>query len=282
MARHEVARQRDEFGGTNWGAAFFGWLVAVGLGALLTALVSAAGAAIAFSEIDSVGEVANNSDTIGIVGGICLLVIALIAYFAGGYVAGRMSRFDGARQGLAVWLWSVIIVVALAVLGAIAGSEYNLLGSIDLPRIPIDEGDLTTGGIIALAAILIATLLAAIAGGKAGERYHRRVDEAGYVADPRADELRRDDEVDRRDLGPRRDRRSRRAPPTVARAARPGALTRRFRRRLARKLNTLVGPHRQDCAGAVPTAAEPRVDRDPDRGDRRPGDRERGRQRVRR
>ena len=111
-----------------------------------------------------------------------------------------MSRFDGARQGLAVWLWSVIIVVALAVLGAIAGSEYNLLGSIDLPRIPIDEGDLTTGGIIALAAILIATLLAAIAGGKAGERYHRRVDEAGYVADPRADELRRDDEVDRRDL----------------------------------------------------------------------------------
>ena len=200
MARHEVARQRDEFGGTNWGAAFFGWLVAVGLGALLTALVSAAGAAIAFSEIDSVGEVANNSDTIGIVGGICLLGIALIAYFAGGYVAGRMSRFDGARQGLAVWLWSVIIVVALAVLGAIAGSEYNLLGSIDLPRIPIDEGDLTTGGIIALAAILIATLLAAIAGGKAGERYHRRVDEAGYVADPRADELRRDDEVDRRDL----------------------------------------------------------------------------------
>ena len=26
------ARQREEFGGINWGAAFFGWLVAVGLG----------------------------------------------------------------------------------------------------------------------------------------------------------------------------------------------------------------------------------------------------------
>ena len=151
LARFEVARQRDEYGGTNWGAGFFGWLVAVGLGALLTALVSAAGAAIAFSEIDTVGEAANNSDTIGIVGGIALVVVAAIAYFAGGYVAGRMSRFDGGRQGVAVWIWSVVVVVVLAILGAIAGSEYNLLGSIDLPRIPIDEGDLTTGGIIALA-----------------------------------------------------------------------------------------------------------------------------------
>lgn len=200
MARYEVARQRDEYGGTNLGAAFFGWLVAVGLGALLTALVSAAGAAIAFSEIDTVGEAANNGDTIGIVGGICLLVIALVAYFAGGYVAGRMSRFDGGRQGLAVWLWSVIIVVVLAVIGAIAGSEYNVLGTIDLPRVPVDEGDLTTGGVIALALILVATLVAAMAGGKAGERYHRRVDEAGYTGDPRGDEVRSQNASPRRDL----------------------------------------------------------------------------------
>jgi hypothetical protein len=31
------ARQREEFGGVNWGAAFFGWLVAIGLEALLGA-----------------------------------------------------------------------------------------------------------------------------------------------------------------------------------------------------------------------------------------------------
>jgi hypothetical protein len=29
------ARQREEFGGVDWGAASFGWLVAIGLGALL-------------------------------------------------------------------------------------------------------------------------------------------------------------------------------------------------------------------------------------------------------
>ncbi len=167
--------QRERFGGTNWGAAFFGWLVAIGIGALLTALLAAAGTAIAISSLDD-----SDADTVGIVGGILVIVVALIAYFAGGYVAGRMSRFDGARQGLGVWILSIVIAVLLALLGAIAGSEYNLFAGLDLPRIPIDEGDLTTGGVIVLVAVLAGTLLAAVAGGKAGERYHRRVDAAGY------------------------------------------------------------------------------------------------------
>ena len=33
------ARQREEFGGLNWGASFFGWLVAVGVGAIITGLL---------------------------------------------------------------------------------------------------------------------------------------------------------------------------------------------------------------------------------------------------
>jgi MFS family permease len=173
-------RQRDEYGGTNWGAAFFGWLVAVGLGALLTAFVSAAGAAIAFSEFESLGDASSETETIGLVGGIALLAVAAIAYFAGGYVAGRMSRFDGRRQGLAVWIWGIVAIVVLAILGAIAGEEYNLFAALELPRIPIDEGDVTTGGVIALILIAIGTLLAAIAGGSAGEAYHRRVDRAGW------------------------------------------------------------------------------------------------------
>jgi hypothetical protein len=198
MARYEVARQRDEYGGTNWGAGFFGWLVAVGLGALLTALVAAAGAEMGFSEIDTVGEAANNSETIGIVGAVCLIAVALISYFAGGYVAGRMSRFDGARQGAAAWAWGIFAVIVLAIIGAIAGSEYNLFGDINLPRIPIDEGDITTGGVITLALILVGTLLAAIAGGKLGERYHRRVDDAAYAVRDR-DVVRDDDTVVDRD-----------------------------------------------------------------------------------
>src|SRR5688572_5351722 len=173
-------RQHDEYGGTNWGAAFFGWLVAIGIGALLTALVSAAGAAIALSEFETIGDARAEAETISLAGGIALFVVALVAYFAGGYVAGRMSRFDGGRQGVAVWVWSIVAVIVLAVVGAVAGEEYNLFAALDLPRIPVEEGDLTTGGVIALIAILIGTLLAAIAGDKAGEAYHRRVDRAGW------------------------------------------------------------------------------------------------------
>jgi hypothetical protein len=177
-------RQREAYGGTNWGAAFFGWLVSVGLGALLTALVTAAGAAIAISEFESVGEASAETETIGLAGGIALFVVALIAYFAGGYVAGRMSRFDGGRQGLAVWLWSLLAVGILALLGAVAGEEYNLFAALDLPRIPIDEGELTTGGIVVMAAIVLGSLLAAVVGGKTGEAYHRRVDRAGWKRAP--------------------------------------------------------------------------------------------------
>jgi hypothetical protein len=167
------AVQHEEYGGLNWGAAFFGWLVAIGIAAILTALLAAAGAALA------VGDEAR-AETLGIGGAIGLVVIALIAYFTGGYVAGRMSRFDGARQGLGVWAWFLIAAAVLAVLGAIAGSEYNVFADLDLPRIPIEEGELTAGGIITLIVIALGTLLAAMAGGKLGESYHRRVDRIGF------------------------------------------------------------------------------------------------------
>ena len=175
---------RDRFGGLNWGAAFFGWLVAVGMAVLLTALLSAAGAAVAISEIDSAGEAVESADTISVASGIGLLVIVLVSYFAGGYVAGRMSRFDGGRQGLGVWLWAIIITLLLALLGVIAGEEWNVFAGLDLPRVPIDE-DTTTGGIIVLVVALAATLVAAVLGGKAGERYHRRVDATAYEAERR-------------------------------------------------------------------------------------------------
>ena len=171
-------RQREEFGGLSWGSAFFGWLVAVGLAVLLIALLSAAGAAVGLTET-STDQAADSADTIGIVGGILMLAVLVIAYYAGGYVAGRMARFNGPRQGVAVWLLGLIVTIVLAVAGVLLGAEYNVLGSLNLPRIPVDEGSLTTGGLIALAAVVVGTLLAAVAGGKAGSRYHRKVDRVG-------------------------------------------------------------------------------------------------------
>jgi MFS family permease len=176
--RETESRQREEFGRLHWGSAFFGWLVAVGIATLLTALLSAAGAAVGLTEA-STQDAAENADTLGIVGGVLLLVILLVAYYAGGYVAGRMARFAGPRQGLGVWVIGVMVTVILALAGALLGAEYNVLSRLNLPRVPIDEGSLTTGGLIALAAIVLGTLLAAVAGGKAGTRFHRKVDRAG-------------------------------------------------------------------------------------------------------
>jgi amino acid transporter len=174
-------RQREEFGGINWGSAFFGWVVAIGLGVLLTAIVSAAGAAIGLTNSVSAKDAQSHAGTVGIVGGALLIAIAVIAYYAGGYVAGRMSRFDGARQGFAVWILGLVITLLVAAAGAILGDQYNVFEKLNLPRIPVSSSDLTTGGAIALAAIVVGSLLGAIAGGKVGQRYHRRVDRAAIV-----------------------------------------------------------------------------------------------------
>jgi hypothetical protein len=179
-ARRQDAERRahERFGGIKRGAAFFGWLTANGLNVILLAVATAAGAAVGITQTTT-SEAKSNAETIGVVGGIVLLVILALGYYAGGYVAGRMSRFDGARQGLAVWVIGLLVTVVLAAAGAVFGSKYNVLSQLNLPRIPVDEGTATTGGIVALVLVLLVTLGAAVLGGKAGERFHRKVDRAG-------------------------------------------------------------------------------------------------------
>src|SRR5687767_14542910 len=74
-------RRRDEFGGLNWGAAFFGWLVAVGIAALAVAILGAAGTATGLVEVSG-SEVTADNETIGIAGGALLVAILGLAYLA--------------------------------------------------------------------------------------------------------------------------------------------------------------------------------------------------------
>jgi hypothetical protein len=173
------ARQREEFGGINWGAAFFGWLVAIGVSALLVGILAAAGTAVGLTTLSESDATSNASD-IGLGGAIALLAALAIAYYCGGYVAGRMSRFDGARQGLGAWLIGLFVTILLAVAGIVLGEEYNVLEQLNLPALPVGESELLGGAAITLVAVIVGTLLAAIVGGKAGERYHRKVDRAGF------------------------------------------------------------------------------------------------------
>jgi len=183
--RHAVvSREKERYGGIKWGSAFFGWLTATGTAVILTALVAATGAAVGVATetdaADAAGQAAEQSETVGIIGGIALLVILLVAYYCGGYVAGRMARFNGMKQGIAVWVWSVAIAVVVAVGGALLGNEFDILARLNgFPRLPLNEGEVTTAGVIALVVALIAALVGAILGGLAGMRFHRNVDKAG-------------------------------------------------------------------------------------------------------
>lgn len=179
-----VGREKQEFGGFKFGAAFFGWLTATGTAVLLTALVSAAGAAVGVSAsgdaTQAADAMAENAGTVGLVGAIALAVVLFISYIAGGYVAGRMARFSGAKQGVAVWLWAIVIAVVVAIVTALAGSRFNILANLDsFPRIPLGEGAVTTAGVITALVLVAISLVGAIVGGLAGMRYHRRVDRAG-------------------------------------------------------------------------------------------------------
>jgi hypothetical protein len=178
-ARAVRARQREEYGGLNWGSAFFGWLVAIGVAVILLSILSAAGAAFGLTDV-SKSEAQANAETIGIVGAALLIAVLAIAYYCGGYVSGRMSRFDGGRQGFGTWAVGLVLTIVAAAAGAVFGSEYNVLENLNLPYIPIDNGTLTAGAAITLVAVVVLTLLAAMGGGKAGARYHWKIDRLAY------------------------------------------------------------------------------------------------------
>jgi hypothetical protein len=157
------ALQRERYGGIKFGSAFFGWLVALGLTVLMGILAGAVTAA--------VGVTGTAAAAVG-------LAVLVVSYYAGGYVAGRLARFDGARNGFLAWVLGVLANVALAVLAAFVGAQYDVLTRVPVPDLPSTVGDLTLSRLTLIAVAVLGTLLAAVLGGKAGEVFHRRVDRA--------------------------------------------------------------------------------------------------------
>ena len=176
LRRRELRRERQEFGGRiQWEAAFFGLLAAIGLAASLVAMV--------LGGLVAAGVTSFSEDSAGLVermmtgGGAIAVAILALSYLAGGYVAARMARFDGWRQGLGIWLLSLVIVLAAAVTAWIAGGELDPTDSITLPDNPVDEGPLGGSAWVIAAVLLVVPLLSALIGGVVGERFHRAVDQ---------------------------------------------------------------------------------------------------------
>jgi len=181
--RDVVDRQKEVFGGMKFGSCFFGWLTAAGTAVLLGAIVTGVGTALGLTRnVETAGTTPAGTESVGLIGGIILLAIIFVSYLAGGYVAGRMARFNGLTQGLGVWLWAVIIAILAAGAGMLAGAHFDILTRVNsLPRLPLSQGTLNTGGIILAIGIVVASLIGALLGGLAGMRYHRRVDRAGLA-----------------------------------------------------------------------------------------------------
>ena len=82
-------------------------------------------------------------------------------------------------------MWGVLWAVVIAAVAAIAGAQYNVFAQLNLPRLPVNEGQVTAVGAIAIGAAILAALVGAVLGGMAGMRFHRNVDQAGL--EPRND-----------------------------------------------------------------------------------------------
>ena len=176
-----VDREREEHGGVKIGSAFFGWLAATGMAVLLSAIVAVTGllATETTSTDDAAAEVSDaldiQVDDLGILGIVVALAIMLISYFSGGYVAGRMARFDGIKQGIAVWVWAIVVAVVVGVLGYVADNDYE--GTMGMPNVSMEAT--TTEAIIAIVLVALISLVGAMLGGLAGMRFHRHVDRTG-------------------------------------------------------------------------------------------------------
>lgn len=174
----DVARER--FGGMHVGAQLVGMLTAVALTLLLAGLVAAAAGTIAFETgVDESLDPTAGEVTIGSV--IAGIVVLAIAFLVGGWAAGRMSRYDGGRNGLMTAVWFLVLGVVLAALGMWAGSEYNVAAQVDL--LPdwfgtwFEADEVTAGAIISGIVAIVVIVLAGFLGGKLGERFHRRADD---------------------------------------------------------------------------------------------------------
>jgi membrane protease YdiL (CAAX protease family) len=175
-------RLREVYGGVDWLGSFIGCIFAVVCGAVLLLLLSGIVLAPLSFTLDLQGQ---EIGTAAIVGLVIVGLSLFLAYFAGGYVAVRLVRFDGGRNGAATVVWSILLGVIFGVFsfllagflpGGISESLESFRESSVLPSVNslVELGLLGAG--IAVGALLL-MLLGGFLGGSLGTRYHTRIDQ---------------------------------------------------------------------------------------------------------
>ncbi len=164
-----VDEARSRFGGIDLPATLAGALAALGTAVILAGILAGAGTVGYQMGVDDAAEKLTAG---GLIGGLVTLVVA---FLVGGWVAGRVARYDGGRNGLLTALWFVLFAAGAAALGAWAGDKYNVFRNVNLPQ--WFDSDALTGPAIGSGLLALAVMFGAgWVGGRLGERYHRRAD----------------------------------------------------------------------------------------------------------
>jgi hypothetical protein len=174
-------RLRDMYGGVDWLASFLGFVFTVVLAAVFSAIAGLVLVPFGFPPELSGGQLGASVLT-----GLAVLgVLIFLTYFFGGYVAGRLARFDGGRNGAMVLVWTFIVALILALV-AVVFSGFLPAGMADgianlVQGTASTVGNLANAGVagivVGVAALLLA-LLGGFFGGRLGSRYHTEIDRA--------------------------------------------------------------------------------------------------------
>jgi hypothetical protein len=173
-------RLRDVYGGVDWLASFVGCVIALVCMSVLLLLISGLVLGPLGLTLDLVG---GQLDSAIITGLVIVGLVLFLSYFFGGYVAGRLVRFDGGRNGAATVAWGILLAVIFALfgfllVGLLPGSVFELLRGLQ-SGIQSIFGNLFTLGLVGAGIIvgaLLLVLLGGLLGGSLGNRYHTRID----------------------------------------------------------------------------------------------------------
>ena len=171
-------RLRDMYGGVDWLASFLGFVFTLVAGAVFAAIAGVVLAPLGFS--------LNLTDPLGaaVITGLVLLgVLIFLAYFLGGYVAGRLARFDGGRNGAMLLVWTLLtgllLLLAAGVFsGFLPGGAADAIGGVVDATLSALDGLASAGvvGIVVALGTLLLALLGGLLGGRLGSRYHAEID----------------------------------------------------------------------------------------------------------
>lgn len=174
-AEEREERLRDIYGGVDWLASFLGFVFAAVAGSVFAGIASLVLVPFGFSLNIGAGGGVTEITTL-----VLLAVLIFFTYLFGGYIAGRLARFDGGRNGAMAVVWGIVVGALLLALGGILpGALFERVrGFLTDTVAPALVGLLDAGLVglaVAVGAILVA-LLGGIAGGRLGSRYHAEID----------------------------------------------------------------------------------------------------------